>query len=97
MTNRSSTPEVSQDEKLPEPHVRFPTADELREFSARCNALGDAVRTKHGFMGTAAIRAAIDLDYLSRLVDAEPVKHIGQWQVVIRAVAPKKTAKRRKK
>lgn len=82
----------------PEPHIRYPTSDELRTFSARCNALGEAVKSRAGYMGVAAVRSAIDLDYLSRLIDADPVKNIGQWQLVITAAVPKKPkATRRQK
>ena len=44
-------------------------------------------------MGVAAFRAAMDLDYLARLIDADPVKHIGQWQVVVTLAKPKKSKK----
>lgn len=77
-------------QRAPEFNVRYPTADELRAFSARCNALGEAVKTRQGFMGTAAVRSAIDLDYLARLVDADPVKNVGQWTLVITPVKSKK-------
>jgi hypothetical protein len=76
--------------------VEYPTAEELRAFSARCNALGDAVKSSRGFMGVAAVRAAIDLDYLARIVDADPVKQLGQWQLVIQATVPEKPAKKAK-
>jgi len=75
---------MTPDSKAPELSVRYPTAEELREWSARCTALGDAVKAGRGFMGTAAIRAAIDMDYLARLIDADPVKNIGQWNIVIK-------------
>ena len=85
---------VAKHTEAPQMSVTYPTADELRAFGARCNALGDAVKAKQGFLGVAAVRCAIDLDYLSRLVDANPVKNIGQWDVVITAAKPQKSKPR---
>ena len=75
----------------PQLTVEYPTAEECRLLSARLSSMGDAIKGSQGFMGTAAYRAALDLDYLSRLIDANPVKQIGQWTVLI------KEAKLRKK
>ena len=91
MKNATSTDTA----KEPKMHVEYPTTEECRAFSARLNSMGEAIRGSQGFMGTAAVRAAIDLDYLSRLIEADPVKHIGQWQVVITAAKPKKKRKSR--
>lgn len=88
-------PDFGKDQ--PKPHITYPTADELRAFSERCNALCEAVKTRQGFMGVAAFRCAIDMDYLARIIDADPVKNVGQWQVVIKATLPKPKAKRKKK
>ena len=91
MKNATSTNST----KAPQPTVKYPTADELRAFGKRCEALGESAKTTKGFMGVAAVRAAIDLDYLARLVDADPVKHVGQWTVVIHASKPKKARKKK--
>ena len=82
--------------KTPEMSVKYPTAGEVQAFSDRLRLLYEAIKRDNGFKSVAAFRAAIDLDYLARLIEADPVKNIGQWQLVIKVDAPKKSKKKKK-
>ena len=84
---------VAKHSETPEMAVKYPTSEEIRALGSRCQALSESVKQRAGFMGVAAFRAAMDLDYLARLIDADPVKHIGQWQVVVTLAKPKKSKK----
>lgn len=70
--------------------AKAPKADDLAALSKQLAAFGEQIRNSAGFIGVAATRAAIDLDYLSRLLNERPISGAGTWQVVIKERKAKK-------